>query len=135
VCCSVCDFTGAARHLPHPHTLVHTISRQLCSEPRQKCPRGVKVGLILIPLFFLCHPLYLTIEIRLLFVGIHHSAGWNPSIKHYINAIRTKPSTLNARKPLVGGREPHLCSQPFGLELRPFRPRACRDLSWTCPDM
>ena len=36
------------------------------------------------------------------------------------NAIEAKQSALNARKPLVGGREPHLCS-------RPFKPRACRD--------
>jgi len=27
----------------------------------------------------------------------------------------------------VGGREPHLSSRPFGLELRPFRPRAYSD--------
>jgi len=41
------------------------------------------------------------------------------SVKHYLNAIRAKQSALNARKPLVGGREPHLCS-------RPFKPRAYR---------
>ena len=41
------------------------------------------------------------------------------SIKHYLNAIKTKQA-LNARKPLVGGREPHLCS-------RPVKPRASRD--------
>ena len=34
---------------------------------------------------------------------------------------------MNARKPLVGGREPHLCSRPFELELRPSKPRANRD--------
>ena len=28
---------------------------------------------------------------------------------------------------LVGGREPHLCFRPFGLELRPFKPLAYRD--------
>jgi len=39
------------------------------------------------------------------------------SVKHYLNAIKAKQSALNARKPLVGGREPRLCSQPFGLEL------------------
>ena len=48
-------------------------------------------------------------------------------LKHYLNAIKAKQSALNARKLLVGGREPHLCSRPFGLELRPFKPRACRD--------
>ena len=42
------------------------------------------------------------------------------SVKHYLNAIKAKQSALNARKPLVGGREPHFCSQPF-------RPRAYRD--------
>ena len=42
------------------------------------------------------------------------------SLKHYLNAIKAKQSALNARKPMVGGREPHLCS-------RPFRPRAYRD--------
>ena len=46
------------------------------------------------------------------------------SIKHYSNAIKAKQSALNARKPLVGGREPYLCSRLFRLELRPFRPRA-----------
>jgi len=30
-------------------------------------------------------------------------------------AIKTKESASNARKPLVGGREPHLCSRPPGL--------------------
>jgi len=30
------------------------------------------------------------------------------SVKHYLNAIKAKQSALNARKPLVGGREPHL---------------------------
>ena len=49
------------------------------------------------------------------------------SVKHYLNAKKAKQSALNARKPLVGGREPHLCFRPFGLELRPFKPRACRD--------
>ena len=48
------------------------------------------------------------------------------SVKHYLNAIIAIQSALNARKPLVGGREPHLCSLPFGLEIRPFRPRAYR---------
>jgi len=62
--------------------------------------------------------MYLTIEI--LFAGIHH-------IRHYLNAIEAKQSALNARKPLVGGRERHLCSRPFGLELRPLRPRAYID--------
>jgi len=47
------------------------------------------------------------------------------SIKHYLNAIKAKHSALNARKPLVGGRE--LRSQPFGLELRPFKPRVSVD--------
>ena len=42
------------------------------------------------------------------------------SVKHYLNAIKAK-SALNARKPLVGGRQPHLCSRPFGLELRSFK--------------
>ena len=37
--------------------------------------------------------------------------------------LNTKQSALNVRKPL----EPHLCSWPFGLVLRPFRPRAYRD--------
>ena len=32
------------------------------------------------------------------------------SIKHYLNAIKAKQSALNARKPLVGGQEPHLLS-------------------------
>ena len=41
------------------------------------------------------------------------------SVKHYLNAIKVKVSALNVRKPVVGGREPHLYSQPFGLELRP----------------
>ena len=39
----------------------------------------------------------------------------------------SQTNASNARKPLVGGREPHLCSRPFGLELRPFKPRAYRD--------
>ena len=46
------------------------------------------------------------------------------SVKHYSNAIKAAQSALNARKPLVGGREPHLCSRPFGLELRHLTPRA-----------
>jgi len=54
---------------------------------------------------------------RLVWIGV-------ASVKRYLNA---KQSALNARKPLVGGREPHLCSWPFGLELRPFKPRAYRD--------
>jgi len=37
------------------------------------------------------------------------------NVKHYLNAIKAKQNALNARKPLVGGREPHLFSQPFGL--------------------
>jgi len=44
-------------------------------------------------------------------------------LKHYLKAItviKAKQSALNARKPLVGRREPHLCSLPF-------RPRAYRD--------
>jgi len=49
------------------------------------------------------------------------------SVKHYLNAIKAKQSALNARKPQVGGREPHLCSRPFGLELRSVKPCACRD--------
>jgi len=49
------------------------------------------------------------------------------SVKLYLNAIKAKQSALNARKSLVGGREPHLCSRPFGLEFRPFKPRAYRD--------
>jgi len=49
------------------------------------------------------------------------------SVKHYLNAIKAKQSALNARKLLVGGREPHLCSRPFRLELRPFRTGAYRD--------
>jgi len=48
-------------------------------------------------------------------------------LKHYLNAIKAKQSALNAQKPMVGSREPHLCSQSFGLELRPFKPRAYRD--------
>ena len=71
--------------------------------------------------------LYIAVEIRHLFAGIQHSAGQNPSIKHYLNAIKAKQSALNARKPLVGGREPHLCSRSFKLELRPFKHRACKD--------
>ena len=51
------------------------------------------------------------------------------SVKHYLNVIKAKESALNARKPLVGGREPHLCSRPFGLELLPSKPRARRDPS------
>jgi len=31
------------------------------------------------------------------------------SVKRYLNAIKAKHSALNARKSLVGGREPHLC--------------------------
>ena len=54
--------------------------------------------------------------------------GVDASVKHYLNAVKVKQSALNARKPLVGGREPHLCSWRFGLELRPFKTRACRDL-------
>jgi len=42
------------------------------------------------------------------------------SVKHYLNATKVKQSALNARKPLVGGREPHLC-------YRPFKPGAYRD--------
>ena len=42
------------------------------------------------------------------------------SVTHYLNAIKAKQSALNARKPLVGGREPNLCSLPF-------KPRAYRD--------
>ena len=45
------------------------------------------------------------------------------SVKHYlkaVTAIEAKQSALHARKPLIGGREPHLCSVPFG-------PRAYRD--------
>ena len=49
------------------------------------------------------------------------------SVKHYLNTIKAKQSALNARKPLIGGREPHLCSRPLGLELRPFKPLAYRD--------
>jgi len=49
------------------------------------------------------------------------------SVKHYLNATKAKQSALDARTPMVGGREPHLCSQSFGLELRPFEPRAYRD--------
>ena len=41
-----------------------------------------------------------------------------------LNATKAKQSALNARKSLVSGRKPHLCSRPFGLELRPFKPRA-----------
>jgi len=37
-----------------------------------------------------------------------------------------KKSASNAWKPLVDSREDHLCSRPFGLELRPFKPRTCR---------
>jgi len=50
------------------------------------------------------------------------------SVKHYLNATKAKESALNARRPLVGGREPHLCSQPFGFEFRPFKPRAYTEL-------
>ena len=101
--------------------------------------------------------MYLTIEIRHLFAGIHHSAQFIfeyfslrvmfckknvglhghfvifvcpclvwidvASAEHYLNAIKAKQSALNARKPLVGGREPHICCRPFGLEFRPFKPR------------
>jgi len=41
------------------------------------------------------------------------------SVDHYLNAIKAKQSALNARKPLVGGREPHLCSLPFGSSFGP----------------
>jgi len=34
-----------------------------------------------------------------------------------LNAMKAKESALSARKPLVGGLEPHLC-------YRPFKPRA-----------
>ena len=34
---------------------------------------------------------------------------------------------LECLKTLVDSREHHLCSRPFGLELRPFKPRTCRD--------
>ena len=34
------------------------------------------------------------------------------SVKQYLNATKAKQGALNARKPLVGGREPHLCSRP-----------------------
>jgi len=45
------------------------------------------------------------------------------SVKHYlkaVTAIEAKQSALNARKPVVGRREPHLCSLPV-------EPRAYRD--------
>jgi len=41
------------------------------------------------------------------------------SIKHCLNATKTRHSALNARKPLVGGREPHLCTRPFGSSFGP----------------
>ena len=37
------------------------------------------------------------------------------SVKRYLNATKAAQSALNARKPLVGGREPHLSSRPFRL--------------------
>jgi len=51
------------------------------------------------------------------------------SDKHYLNAIKAQETALNAGKPMVGGEEPHLCSWSFGLEFRPFKPRACGDTS------
>ena len=49
------------------------------------------------------------------------------SVKHYLNAIKAKQGALNARKILIGCRQPHLCFRPFGFQLRPFKPRAYRD--------
>ena len=43
------------------------------------------------------------------------------NVKHYLNDTKAKRSALNARKLVVGGRE------PLGLELRPFKPRAYKD--------
>ena len=40
-------------------------------------------------------------------------------LKHYLNAIKAKQSALNARKPLVGRREPRLCSRPIGSSFGP----------------
>ena len=40
---------------------------------------------------------------------------------------KVRQSALTALKPLVGNWEPHLCSQPSGLELRPFKPPTYRD--------
>ena len=41
------------------------------------------------------------------------------SVNHYLNAIKAKQSALDARKPLVGGLEPRLCSWPFGSSFSP----------------
>jgi len=38
------------------------------------------------------------------------------SVKHYLNAIKAKQTALNARKRLVGGREPHLRARASALE-------------------
>jgi len=39
------------------------------------------------------------------------------SLKHYLNAIKAKQGALNARKPMVGGREPTSALGPSGLAL------------------
>jgi len=41
------------------------------------------------------------------------------SIKHYLNATKAKQSAMNAWKPLISGRKPHLCSRPFGSSFGP----------------
>jgi len=42
------------------------------------------------------------------------------SVNHYLNAIKVKQSALNARKPMVGGREPHLYAlSPSGSSFGP----------------
>jgi len=48
------------------------------------------------------------------------------SVKHYLNAIKAKQSALNARKPQVGGREPHICSLFSALWARPSALQASR---------
>jgi len=52
------------------------------------------------------------------------------SVKHYlngINAIKAKQTASNARKPLVGGREPHVCLRARPSAIQASR-RACGDL-------
>ena len=102
--------------------------------------------------------LYLTIEIRHLFAGIHHSAqfifeyfslcmmfckkcspsrsfchlsmlGVDRCCRHQtlFKCHKSQTECLECSKTPGRGREPHLCSRPFGLYLRPFKPRAYRD--------
>jgi len=41
------------------------------------------------------------------------------SVKYYLNVIKAKQSALNARKPLVGGREPTSALGPLGSSFGP----------------